>query len=98
MLFVDDNRENLRLGINSLEEKYDVITSPSAEKMYKLLESNNPDLILMSDRLRSILDDNPDQLIKWSDRVAFISEPYDTSTIVACAETYFKGECYDDHA
>ena len=86
VLLVDENRENLRLGINALEEKYDVITAPSAEKMYKLLENNNPDWILMNNRLRSILEDNPDQLIKWSDRVIFINEPLDTSTIITCIE------------
>ena len=47
ILLVDDNPTNLRLGINVLEEKYDVATAPSAEKMFSLLENNIPDMILL---------------------------------------------------
>ena len=47
ILLVDDNPADLRLGINILEEKYDVATSPSAEKMFNLLENNRPALILL---------------------------------------------------
>ena len=51
ILLVDDNPANLQLGINVLEEKYDVVTAPSAEKMFKLLENSDPaampDMILL---------------------------------------------------
>jgi len=47
ILLVDDNPTNLRIGMNVLEEKYDVATAPSAEKMFNLLENNKPDMILL---------------------------------------------------
>ena len=47
ILLVDDNPTNLRLGINVLDERYDVVTAPSAEKMYGILENNNPAMILL---------------------------------------------------
>ena len=51
ILLVDDNPANLQLGINVLEEKYDVVTAPSADKMFKLLENSDPaaipDMILL---------------------------------------------------
>ena len=47
IILVDDNPTNLRVGINALEEKYDVTTAPSAQKMFNLLENNKPDMILL---------------------------------------------------
>ena len=47
VLLVDDNPTNLRVGLNVLEEKYDVATAPSATKMFSLLENNSPDMILL---------------------------------------------------
>ncbi|WP_461245877.1 HD domain-containing phosphohydrolase [Treponema sp. R6D11] len=47
VLLVDDNPANLRIGKNVLAEKYTVATCPSAEKMFSLLESNNPAVILL---------------------------------------------------
>jgi putative two-component system response regulator len=47
VLLVDDNPANLRIGKNVLAEKYAVATSPSAEKMFSLLENNNPAMILL---------------------------------------------------
>ena len=47
ILLVDDNPTNLRLGINVLEKKYHVATAPSADKMFRLLESSKPDMILL---------------------------------------------------
>jgi len=47
ILLVDDNPANLRIGKNVLVEKYAVATAPSAEKMFSLLETNNPSLILL---------------------------------------------------
>jgi putative two-component system response regulator len=44
---VDDNPANLRIGKNVLAEKYAVATAPSAEKMFGLLESNSPAMILL---------------------------------------------------
>jgi putative two-component system response regulator len=47
IILVDDNPANLRIGKNVLAEKYAVATSPSAEKMFSLLESNTPAMILL---------------------------------------------------
>jgi len=47
IILVDDNPANLRIGKNVLAEKYAVATAPSAEKMFSLLESNRPDMILL---------------------------------------------------
>jgi putative two-component system response regulator len=44
---VDDNPTNLRAGKNVLAEYYSVATAPSAEKMFTLLKSNTPALILL---------------------------------------------------
>ena len=49
MVRFDDNRENLKLGMSVLEEKYDVITAPTVKKMQKILENNRIDVILMND-------------------------------------------------
>ena len=84
ILLVDDNPANLRLGISALEEKYDIITAPSAEKMLKLLASNNPDVIIMNETMRaSVL---PEQFDKWSDRVVFINEAFDQSILIRYIE------------
>jgi putative two-component system response regulator len=47
VILVDDNPANLRIGKNVLAEKYTVATCPSAEKMFTLLENNNPAMILL---------------------------------------------------
>ena len=47
ILLVDDNPTNLRLGINVLQEKYDIATAPSAVKMFSILENNCPAMILL---------------------------------------------------
>ena len=47
VIIVDDNHTNLRLGASVLSEYYDVATAPSADKLFVLLESNEPDLILL---------------------------------------------------
>jgi putative two-component system response regulator len=47
IILVDDNPANLRIGKNVLSEKYTVVTSPSAEKMFGLLGKNKPVMILL---------------------------------------------------
>ncbi|MDR0456143.1 MAG: response regulator, partial [Treponema sp.] len=47
IILVDDNPANLRIGKNVLAEKYSVATSPSAEKMFSLLENNSPAMIML---------------------------------------------------
>ena len=47
VFLVDDNPSNLRIGKNVLAEKYSVATAPSAAKMFGLLETNRPAVILL---------------------------------------------------
>jgi len=47
VILVDDNPANLRIGKNVLSEKFAVATAPSADKMFGLLENNNPAIILL---------------------------------------------------
>jgi len=44
---VDDNDTNLSMAEEALEEQYRVMTLPSAEKMFALLEKIMPDMILL---------------------------------------------------
>jgi putative two-component system response regulator len=47
VILVADNPANLRIGKNVLSEKYAVATAPSAEKLFSLLENNDPAIILL---------------------------------------------------
>jgi class 3 adenylate cyclase len=47
IILVDDNPSNLRAGKNVLSEKYEVYTSPSAAKLFELLEDVKPAMILL---------------------------------------------------
>ncbi|MDR2521721.1 MAG: response regulator [Spirochaetaceae bacterium] len=47
IFLVDDNIANLRAGKNVISRHYDVMTMPSAEKMFSLLEQHQPALILL---------------------------------------------------
>ena len=44
---VDDNDTNLLMAEEALEDDYDVMTLPSAAKMFALLDRITPDLILL---------------------------------------------------
>ena len=47
LFIVDDNDTNLTAAALALEEEYRVLTMPSAEKMFSLLEKKRPQLILL---------------------------------------------------
>jgi len=47
IFIIDDNDANLSLAASILEDKYRVLTMPSAEKMFTLLGKKQPDLILL---------------------------------------------------
>jgi len=47
VILVDDNPANLRIGKNVLSETYTVATAPSAAKLFSLLETNHPAVILL---------------------------------------------------
>ena len=44
---VDDSDTNLAMAEEALEDNFNVLTIPSAEKMFTLLEKIKPDLILL---------------------------------------------------
>ncbi|MDR3335775.1 MAG: response regulator, partial [Treponema sp.] len=47
IVLVDDDVTSLALGKSIMAEKYDVVTIPSGEKLFKFLEIIHPDLILL---------------------------------------------------
>ncbi len=46
-MLVDDNQVNLNMGKNMLKDYYEVYALPSAERLFKFLETVTPDLILL---------------------------------------------------
>jgi CheY-like chemotaxis protein len=85
VLIVDDNPANLKSGRNVLLKTYNVITAPSAEKVFKLLENNSPDIILFGAEMSP-----PENMNKWSDKVIYLNEPFDSPVIVEKIENYFQ--------
>ncbi len=47
IMLVDDNQANLNIGKNMLKNFYEVYALPSAERLFKFLETVRPDLILL---------------------------------------------------
>ncbi len=47
IMLVDDNQANLSIGKNILKPYYEVYALPSAERLFRFLESVTPDLILL---------------------------------------------------
>jgi len=47
IFIVDDNDANLTVAASALEKNYRILTMPSAEKMFFLLEKKRADLILL---------------------------------------------------
>jgi len=47
IFIVDDNDANLTLAASILENEYRVLTMPSAQRMFSVLEKKIPDLILL---------------------------------------------------
>ena len=47
IIVVDDDLVSLKVAYNILEEKYAVVTVPSAKKLFSILENCRPDLILL---------------------------------------------------
>ena len=72
IFLVDDNPANLRIGKNVLSENYTVATAPSATKLFSLLETNKPALILLDI-------DMPD--INGYDAIEILKTGADTSEI-----------------
>ncbi|MDR0502390.1 MAG: response regulator [Treponema sp.] len=54
IFIVDDNDANLTVAACALEGEYRVLTMPSAQKMFSLLEKKKPDLILLDVQMPEI--------------------------------------------
>jgi len=95
IFLVDDNPTNLRLGINALQEKYNIITAPSAKKMFDLLETNNPAMILLDVDMPQMDGYEADKILKAKPEtkgipVIFITE-FDPANLVSSVENHFNG-------
>ena len=80
ILLVDDNPVKLRLGINVLEEKYNVITASSAEKIAMILENIKPDVILMNENIHG------SALLPADFHVIFFAESFDRLMLIDYVE------------
>ena len=88
IFIVDDNDTNLATAETALEEQYRVLTLPSAERMFKLLEKIKPDLILLDIEMPEI--DGFEALRRLKDNgaysdipIMFLTSRTDTATEVS---------------
>ncbi|MCL2108859.1 MAG: response regulator [Oscillospiraceae bacterium] len=69
---VDDNDFNLTFAASVLEQEYTVLTMPSAEKMFSLLEKKRPDLILLDVQMPDMTGFEAMEILKGSEKFADI--------------------------
>ncbi len=69
---VDDNDANLTVAASVLEAEYKVLTMPSAEKMFSLLEKKRPDIILLDIEMPEMSGFDAMKRLKASDRYSDI--------------------------
>jgi len=79
VILVDDNPINLKLARNTLMDKYDVFTVPSAEKLFQLLEKTFPDIILLDVMMPGISGYDAIKVLKDDPRTAEIPVIFLTS-------------------
>ena len=72
ILLVDDNPLNLHAGKAALEHKYTVVTIPSAEKLFLILNKIRPDLILLDVEMPGISGYDAIKKIKMNSNTAEI--------------------------
>jgi len=83
---VDDSDTNLAIAEEVLEDRYDVMTLPSAEKMFALLEKMVPDLILLDIEMPEMNGFEAIERLKCSASWAAIPVIFLTGTINASIE------------
>ena len=79
VILVDDNPINLKLARNTLMDKYDVFTVPSAEKLFQLLEKALPDIILLDVMMPEMSGYDAIKILKGDPRTAEIPVIFLTS-------------------
>ena len=85
VVLVDDNPINLKMARNTLMDKYDVFTVPSANKLFQLLERILPDIILLDVLMPEMNGYQAIKVLKNSPLTAdipviFLSSKYDASS------------------
>jgi putative two-component system response regulator len=79
IILVDDNMANLTMGRTMLKEHYQVIPTPSAKKMFDILETVNADMILLDIDMPEMNGYEAIKLLKASERFASIPVIFLTS-------------------
>jgi len=85
VFLVDDNTINLQIEKRELSASYKVLTIPSAEKMFKMLEKLTPDIILLDIELQGMDGFTACRLLKANEKtrgipVIFLTEKSDAQT------------------
>ena len=81
IILVDDNVTNLTVGMNSLDDVYDVFTAPSGSKLFAILDRVLPDLILLDIEMPEMDGYEVIQILKASSKTANIPVIFLTSKI-----------------
>ena len=86
IIIVDDVVTNLTIGMNSLDNVYDVFTAPSGPKLFAVLEKVTPDLILLDIEMPEMDGYEVIQILKASDKTSNIPVIFLTSKIDPASE------------
>jgi putative two-component system response regulator len=85
---VDDSDTNLSMAEKALEDQYDVMTMPSAAKMFRPLEKITPDLILLDIEMPEMSGFEALQLLKANEQWADIPVMFLTGRTDAVVEVH----------
>ena len=72
IIMVDDNITTLTIAKNALIDEYDVVTAPSAKKLFQLLEKFSPDLILLDIEMPEMSGYEAIEILKKEEKTADI--------------------------
>ena len=86
IVIVDDDMTNLTVAENILAVKYNVITIPSGEKLFRLLEKLTPDLILLDIEMPEMNGYEVIKKLKGSEKTESITVIFLTATIDPASE------------
>ena len=86
IIIVDDVVTNLTIGMNSLDNNYNVFTAPSGQKLFAILEKVTPDLILLDIEMPEMDGYEVIQILKASPKTAAIPVIFLTSVIDPVSE------------